>query len=209
MIKLIKRNLLLAVLLLAGAFCSGCVTTYKLKLKPVTEYPAVEPVDMSVGLLLEGEFAGEKRILFERFDGLRLFKFQAPGPALGDSAESLLRAAFREVHPVKSSSAADFVPPTCSAIIKPHVLKFEDEVGVLAANVIVYLEWTVTKPNGDLVWKKAFRGEGSGGVLPKTQVQRALEAAFATSFTNIHHAPAIRALAAPPSNSASRPGASP
>lgn len=204
MTTIISRPGFVAITFVLAIICSGCTTNYNLSLKPVTSYPASQRLNMSVDLLLEKEFAGDGSILFERHSTIRKLNYHAPGTALGKSAEALAQAMFREVHVVYSLSAANSAPPMCSAIVKPRIVKGEDVAGGLWGAVIVYLEWTVMKPNGDVVWKKSFRGQSSGGVRPDTQAQRALETVFSTSFTDIYQSPAIRALGQPPSSTAAR-----
>ena len=192
--------------LIIAIVSQGCTTEYELELKPVVSYPTTERLNMNVNLLLENEFAGDGSLLFQRHNAARQYDFYPPAEVLGQSAVALAQAVFGEVHVVNSLPAANGVPPQCAAIVKPHMLKGEDEAGGWTGGVVLYIEWTVTKPNGDLVWKKPIRGECSTGWKPATQAQGALEQIFSASFTNMYQSSAIRALAQSPPAAPSRTG---
>jgi hypothetical protein len=202
MTVIIHRVQFVASIVAVGFLCCGCMSDYKLKLKPITGYPEVDRLDMKVNLVLENEFT-EGGTMYRTESGLQNHRFNASGPVLTKSAEALACAVFRDVHVVNSMSAAMNEPAGCNAIIKPHLPEGKFEISGVCGGVILSMEWTVTRPNGDLLWKKNFGAESSKGTWPGTHVQDALEQIFATSFTNIYQSPAIRALAKQPS--ATRP----
>lgn len=201
MTAIIHRVQFVASIVAVGFLCCGCASDYKLKLKPITGYPEVERLDMKVNLVLENEFK-EGGTIYRNDSGIKN-RFNASGPVLAKSAEALACAVFRDVHVVNSMSAAMNEPAGCNAIIKPHLPEGRYEISGLCGGVILSMEWAVTRPNGDLLWKKNFGAESSEGTWPGTHVQHALEQIFATSFTNIYQSPAIRSLVKQPS--ATRP----
>jgi hypothetical protein len=180
-----------ACVLAITVICAGC-STYNLKLKPVTDYQNVERVNLEVVLVLENEFSGGT--LYEAH-GLRHVKFRAKGSALADSAKALTSAVFREVQVVNQSPGASAVAPSVGAIVKPHVVKgvFESNKGL--GGIIIQMQWTVTKTNGDIVWQKTFRGEQTGSLAPSHDVQKIVDEIFPAAFKSMSEAPAIRALA--------------
>lgn len=192
-----KRNLASLVLvisfLIVGLAGSGCAT-YKnvtLNCKPVTDYPAGARLDLKVALVLQNEFAGG--VVFERppesvYPGMR---FSAP-KSLEGSAEALMRALFSDVQIIQGPAV--ITPATCNATIRPHIASVE-EVATLKGGLTLFLEWTVARPNGELVWKKTIKGEGVGSQSEKTLFQRALDDVFHRSYDQISTSPEIRALA--------------
>jgi hypothetical protein len=180
---------------LLGLLGSGCTSTYKIKCDAVTSYPTGTHLDSSVVLVLENDFAGGVVWTRKSITLSPPMSYTAPG-SLEKSAEALTRALFRQVQLCKGS--APNAPPECDALVKPHVVSVEEAWDV-KGGLTIFLEWTVTRPNGQLVWKKTIKGEGIGAVSVNPLFQRAITQAFQESYAQMSTSPEIRALARPSS----------
>lgn len=189
--KTVTQHFVFVILVLLFALVgTGCSSmNYKLKCRPVESYPMAAPIDASVLLVLEDEFAGGVVYTQQRF-GPRDINFSAPG-SLNVSAESLTRALFSKVQVI--SGPSDKVPTACDAVITPRVVKVV-EASDLKGGLTMFIEWTVVRPNGELIWKKTVKGEGVGGVMVKTVFQKALNDAFRRSYEQMFTSPEIRAI---------------
>lgn len=182
----------LIALLLVALAGSGCASApYKLKCKPIANYPARRPMNLNVALVLQNEFTGgvvykRPRILLNPPQS-----FTAPG-SLEHSAEALARALFSHVQVVKGPSPT--IPQNCDLVIKPHVTSVQ-ESWELKGGIILFLEWTVTRPDGQLVWEQTVKGESTGSAWLGPLFHRAIDEAFHHSYEEMSASPEIRAVA--------------
>jgi hypothetical protein len=196
--RAIVRGVSVAASLLALA---GCVPVF-VATPPLGGYPAVDPIDLEVGLILGDELrAVQVRPLAS--DGHEGPGFDL-GSALAQSAEGVCRAVFTEV-----VVGVGETPKGVDLVVFPRVVSvrttrpvwFWDDVPLT-----MVLEWKVVTPRERLIWFETIRGtasEWAGFSFPGSQVNqlvKRLDALFQELFLQSHAAlagsPEIRAYAA-------------
>lgn len=175
---------------------SGCSYTYDPPQLTVRYYPEAQKIDLSVELLLTNEFQNAQWA--DRGFILPL------GEALSRNAEAMSRAVFASVVVTRAETSSK--ARNSDAILTPNMVSAQRTVGATAFSeqiTTILLEWTLTDPDGKLIWVDTVQGDGiglSGNVFTheaKTQEQAelALTRLFQNSATAISSSPEIRSYA--------------
>jgi hypothetical protein len=181
---------------LAVLAVAGCVLHHPVKI--IRGYPAVEPFNMRVALVLTEEL---RRAQWENRGTGYALPF---GDHLAQNSEALTRALFSEASAhtdFSESTAADF-----AAILIPRVVFVEHSLGIWKWNpstITMALEWTLKDRQGAIVWVDTVKGEGStetgnaftGRDRMRERAGLVIEDVFRKSFDAISHAQAIRDFA--------------
>lgn len=175
---------------------SGCSYTYDAPQLTVAYYPEAHKMDLSVELLLTDEFQNAK--WEDRGFILPL------GEALSRNAEAMSRAVFASVVVVRAEMPSK--ARNSDAILTPNMMSAQRTVGATAFSeqiTTILLEWTLTDPDGKLIWVDTVQGEGiglSGNVFTheaktREQADLALNRLFQSSAKAISSSPEIGAYA--------------
>jgi hypothetical protein len=178
---------------------AGCVPVYVMT-PPPGGYPAVEPLDLAVGLVISGELRDVHLMTPQLPDGGPQFHV---GKAMADTAEEVCRKVFAqvEVDTTPPKGVDLFVFPRLVSMRTTRPMTIFDDVPLT-----VVLEWKVVTPRERLIWLETVRStawEPPGFLLPAVSAHYAIkrmDAVFQNLFLRSHAAlagsPEIRAYAA-------------
>ena len=176
----------------------GCTHTYDVHEEPFDGYPAAKKLDLTVRLIIPQELEQAKWQRKSMGDTYRLLL----GPALTRNVRILADTLFTRV--IEDEVGPD--DPGPDAILTPRLVSIERTLGATAYGdsvLSVVLEWTLTDPNGKIVWVDTVSGSGtanSGNLFSvnkhtRNQSRLMFEELFRGSFEAMSVSPEIRRYA--------------
>lgn len=178
---------------------TGCTTIYRMDNVPQV-YPNSEKIGIPVALVLKPDFCNticRWRLAFGEPRGIAI------GQPLAASAETVVRAVFKDVIVVRQQEGTNMPPGV--VVLTPKVTRTYRGIagsGWTTVPTIVSIEWSLAAADGQLICVKDCIGTGAsmfGGLSMESASQRGMKAAladlFAKSYQVLSTAPEIKAFA--------------
>jgi hypothetical protein len=169
--------ILMGMLTLAGCVIEPPTTLY-------TGYPSRSKIPLKVALNITDELCESKDTS----------KTIAIGAAVASNACVLARSTFTDVMEITNGKP---VPSMVDAILTTKVAYFNRTTGASASGefiIAIKLEWTLSKPDGNIIWVDTIsaQGSGSGHTSPNGMLQNALFLELSKSQSTMYSSRAIR-----------------